>query len=67
MKGIAARTTQAPRANWVTAMMPSTVPVAVTPTPFTTRFLRQPGPRSRSHLRTIPACDRVIAVNTPTT
>ena len=44
-----------------------TTKVAVAPTPFTIARQRQPGPCVRSQYRTIPACESVNAVNTPTT
>ncbi len=59
-------TIQAPWVNLVTAMTTATTPVATAPTPLMTSRRRQPA-RARVHqCRTMPACDRVNEMKTPT-
>ena len=55
----------APSANFATAKMIATIPVATAPTPLIAMLRRHPSPRSRRQWTTIPACDSVIEVNTP--
>ena len=64
---MAAITIHAPWVNLVMATITSTTPVTTAPTPLMTMLRRHPWPRSLRHRRTIPACDSVNAVNTPTT
>jgi hypothetical protein len=64
---MAVMTIQAPPRNLVTATMTSTTPVATAPIPLMMALRRQPGSFVRSHRRTMPDCDNVNAVNTPTT
>jgi hypothetical protein len=45
----------------------STTPVARAPDALITMLRRHPGSRSLHQRRTIPSCDSVNAVNTPTT
>ena len=58
-------TIHAPSANFAIAKTTATTTVAVAPSPLMIALRRQPGARSRSQWRTIPACDSVNAVNTP--
>src|SRR5436309_1184624 len=73
MNGIAAMTIHAPCLNFVYVTTTSTTNVAVAPIPLMTMERRQPraalGPLrfSFSQCRTIPVCDSVNDVNTPTT
>ena len=64
---------QAPWTNFVRAVTTSTRPVAIAPTPLiddrdgaSPVAPRSPFRRSRSQWRTMPVCDSVNAVNTPT-
>ena len=59
-------TIQAPWANFATAKTTATMPVATAPTPLMNALRCQPELRSESQWRTIPVCDSVNAVNTPT-
>jgi hypothetical protein len=65
--GIAEITIQAPWMNFVIVTITSTTPVAVAPIALMVMLRRHPVSLSRRQRRTIPAWDRVKAVNTPTT
>ena len=67
MNGIAAMTIHAPLANFVIVTTTSTIPVVTAPMPLITALRCQLPSRVRSHRLTMPACERVNAVNTPTT
>ena len=56
----------APRANFATAKMSVTIPVATAPIPLIVMLRRQPASRPRHQWRTMPACESVIDVKTPT-
>ena len=58
--------TQAPWENLVTVMITSTTPESTAPTPFTTSDSFQPGWRRWRWWRTMPDCESVNPVNTPT-
>ena len=64
--GISRITSHAPSANLVTAMTIVTMAVATEPTPLITAERSQPGSRSLRQWTTMPACERVKLVNTPT-
>ena len=66
MNGITMIGTQAPLVNFVIATMMSTMNVATAPTPLITVLRFQPGSRSFWWWRTMPACESVNDVNTPT-
>ena len=65
--GIAAITIQAPCVNFVTVTITSTTPVALAPIALMIMLRCHPGPRSRRQRLTIPLCESVNAVKTPTT
>ena len=68
MIGIAAITTFAPFWNFVIVTMTSTTPVVNAPMPLMTAAAPPPRPlHTRNQRRTMPACESVNAVNTPTT
>ena len=58
--------THAPLVNLVAATMIRTIRVANDPMPFTTTPRRHPRSRRRRWWTTMPACDSVNDVNTPT-
>jgi len=64
--GIAMAGIHAPVVNFDTITVISTMPVAVTPSPLTTWPARQPRSRSVAWWRTMPICDTVNPVSTPT-
>ena len=53
--------------NLVIVTMTSTSPVATAPMPLITALRFQPRSRVRSQWRTMPVCESVNEVNTPTT
>ena len=59
-------TIQAPSRNFVLTITTATTPVISAPTPLTTARHRQPDVRKRHQCRTIPDCDNVNEMNTPT-
>ena len=65
--GSAAITIHAPKVNRVATTITKTTPVVVAPITFSVAFRFQPGVRRATHRRTMPACERVSATNTPTT
>ena len=68
MMGIATTTIHAPFANFVIVTMTKTTPVVAAPTPL--MMARASPSRSAvllNHRRTMPVCESVKAVNTPTT
>ena len=67
MIGIAVITIHAPRANFVIVTMTRTTPVVPAPIPLMIALRSHRPSRNRIQRRTIPACDSVNAVNTPTT
>ena len=64
--GTTTTTSHAPSANFAAAKMSVTIAVAMAPTPLIARLRRQPGSRVRRQWTTMPSCDSVIDVNTPT-
>ena len=64
--GMTSTTIQAPCANFVTAITTVTIAVAVAPTPLIAIRHRQPLERSRSQCRTMPDCESVNEMKTPT-
>ena len=64
--GTSTITSQAPWVNLVTPMISVTMPVITAPTPLMTAERRHPRSRSRRQCTTMPACERVKLVNTPT-
>ena len=64
--GISRTTSQAPSTNLVMAITIVTMPVATAPRPLMTAERCQPASRSLRQWRTMPACDSVKLVNTPT-
>ena len=67
MMGIATTTTFAPFWNFVAVTITRTTPVVNAPMPLMIALRFHPGPFTRNHRRTMPVCDSVNAVNTPTT
>ena len=65
MRGMTARTSHAPRRNFVTATTSVTTAVTTAPMALMLAENCQPDVRSRSQWRTRPACDRVNAMKTP--
>jgi len=64
--GTTITTIHAPWVNFVAAMTSVTMPVVTAPTPLMTSRWRQPGSRRYHHRRTIPDCDSVKEMKTPT-
>ncbi|OGL04311.1 MAG: hypothetical protein A3I03_05745 [Candidatus Rokubacteria bacterium RIFCSPLOWO2_02_FULL_68_19] len=64
--GITKTTIHAPWVNLLTAITRATAPVTVAPMPLTARRRCHPGPRCASQWRTMPACDSVNEMKTPT-
>ena len=67
MNGIATITIHAPFANFVIVTTTSTTPVVTAPMPLMIALRCQLASFVRSQRRTMPACESVNAVNTPTT
>ena len=64
--GITSTTIHAPWVNFVAPMTTVTMPVATAPVPLMIARCRQPGRRSRIQWRTMPDCDSVNEMKTPT-
>ena len=60
------RTIQAPSQNFTEATTTKTTPVRTAPAPLTRLRQAQPEPRSLRQCRTMPVCDSVKQMNTPT-
>ena len=65
-RGMISTTIQAPSANLVTVSVSSTMAVTTAPTPFTHMRHRHPVSFRRSQRQTIPLCENVKEMKTPT-
>ena len=66
MIGMSTITAQAPSRNFVAARTTSTIPVTTAPKALMVALRCQPGVFKRRHRWTIPSCESVNEVNTPT-
>ena len=66
MNGTSTAGIQAPSVNFDPSTMSVTMPVATAPVPLMARLTRHRGSRNRQWCTTMPLCDSVNPVNTPT-